>query len=171
MMLAIIGFIAIYGYLGAQNPSYDGPFIWIHFPNLAIHETGHLLFMPFGHFLMVLGGSLTQIAFPAAFTGYFYYSRQFFSSALTLFWTGQNFMDVGVYMRDAPVRQLPLTVDNLDAHDWWQLFNMMNCMDQAQLIANITHGIGVLLYLASVMAGIYYAYHTKQAIEKHRLEG
>lgn len=162
MMLAIIGFIAVYGFLGARNPSYDGPFIWLHYPDLAIHETGHLLFMPFGHFLMVLGGSLTQIAFPAIFTGYFYWTKQYFSSALTLFWTGQNFMDVAVYMADAPYRALPLTTPNPDAHDWWQLFNLMNCMGQAELIAGITHWIGVLLYIASVVAGVYVAYHHQQ---------
>jgi len=162
MMLAIIGFVAVYGFCGSLNPSYDGPFIWLHYPDLAIHETGHLLFMPFGIFLMLLGGSLTQIAFPAVFTGYFFYSRQLFSSALTLFWTGQNFMDVSVYMRDAPVRQLPLTVDNIDAHDWWQLFSRMNCMHLAEEVANVTHGIGVLLYVASVIAGVYLAYRHRR---------
>lgn len=165
MMLAIVGFVAIYGFLGARNPSYDGPFIWLHYPNLAIHETGHLLFMPFGHFLMVLGGSLTQIAFPAVFTGYFFYSRQYFSSVLTLFWTGQNFMDVAVYMADAPYRALPLTNPNIDAHDWWQLFNLMNCMNQADLIAGLTHWVGVLIYILSIIAGVYVAYWHKQTMD------
>ncbi|MGF1521733.1 MAG: hypothetical protein ACFBSF_05365 [Leptolyngbyaceae cyanobacterium] len=162
VMLTIIGFIAIYGFCGSLNPSYDGPFIWLHYPDLAIHETGHLLFMPFGRFLMLLGGSLTQILFPAAFTFYFYVSRQYFSSALTLFWTGQNFMDVAVYMRDAPIRILPLTVDNIDAHDWWQLFRMMGSLHHAGFIAGVTHGVGVLLYIASVVAGCYFAYQSHQ---------
>lgn len=165
MMLAIVGFVAIYGLMGARNPDYDGPFIWLHFPNLAIHETGHLLFMPFGHFLMVLGGSLTQIAFPAVCTGYFFYSQQYFSTVLTLFWTGQNFMDVAVYMADAPYRALPLTNPNIDAHDWWQLFNLMNCMNHAELIAGITHWIGVFIYLASIAGGVYVAYHHKQTMD------
>ncbi|MGF1460625.1 MAG: hypothetical protein ACFBSG_16560 [Leptolyngbyaceae cyanobacterium] len=168
-MLATIAFIAIYGLLGARNPSYDGPFIWLHYPNLAIHETGHLLFMPFGHFLMVLGGSLTQIAFPAVFTGYFFYSQQYFSSALTLFWTGQNFMDVAVYMADAPYRVLPLTTPNINAHDWWQLFNWWDCLSKAELIAGITHWVGVLIYLASIVAGVYIAYLHKQTMdERHQ---
>ena len=165
-MMAIIGFIAIYGFFGARNPSYDGPFIWLHYPDLAIHETGHLLFMPLGHFLMVLGGSLTQIAFPAVFTGYFYFTQQYFSSALTLFWTGQNFMDVAVYMADAPYRALPLTTPDINAHDWWQLFNMMNCMQHAEFIAGITHWLGVLLYVASVIAGVYVAYRHQQEMHQ-----
>jgi len=166
MMLAMIGFVAVYGFFGARNPDFNGPFIWLHYPNLAIHETGHLLFMPLGHFLMVLGGSLTQILFPAVFTGYFFYSGQYFSSALTLFWTGQNFMDVAVYMADAPYRALPLTNPNIDAHDWWQLFNLMNCLNQAELIAGITHWIGVLIYVASIVAGVYVAYLHKQTMDE-----
>lgn len=153
---AIILFVAVYGFLGSCNPSLDGPFLWLHYPDLAIHETGHLLFSPFGRFLMILGGSLTQILFPAIFTAYFYSSRQAFSSALTLFWTGQNFMDVGIYMADAPYRVLPLTVDDPNAHDWYNLFNQLNCMDQAALIAGTTHWIGVALYVLSVAAGLYF---------------
>ncbi|MEM9117156.1 MAG: hypothetical protein AAGD09_04655 [Cyanobacteria bacterium P01_F01_bin.56] len=168
MMLAIIGFIAIYGFLGARNPSYDGPFMWLHYPDLAIHETGHLLFMPFGHFLMLLGGSVTQIAFPAVFTGYFYCTQQYFSSALTLFWTGQNFMDVAVYMADAPHRVLPLTNPDINAHDWWQLFNMMNCLQNAEFIAGVTHWLGVLLYVASVIAGVYVAYQHQQEMNQRQ---
>ncbi|HEY9764263.1 MAG TPA: hypothetical protein V6D07_17165 [Trichocoleus sp.] len=154
MKTVIILLVAIYGFLGARNPGIDGPFIWLHYPDLAIHETGHLLFMPFGSFLHILGGSLTQILFPAIFTAYFFRSKQFFSSALTLFWTGQNFMDVGVYMRDAPYRLLPLTTNDPDAHDWYNLFNLMNCLDKAELIANLTHGVGVLLVIVAVIAGL-----------------
>lgn len=157
MKTAVILAIAVYGFLGALNPSYDGPFFWIHFPNLAIHETGHLLFMPFGWFLFVLGGSLTQILFPAAFTVYFFKTQQRFASAVTLFWTGQNFMDVAVYIRDAPVRLLPLTVDNIDAHDWWQLLSVMGHLNQAGAIANCVHGLGVVIYLVSVGAGLVFA--------------
>lgn len=173
LMLITIGFVAVLGFLGSLDPSYDGPLAFLHFPNLAIHETGHLLFMPFGYFLMVLGGSLTQIAFPAAFTIYFFYSQQRFSSALTLFWTGQNFMDVAVYMADAPYRQLPLTVNDIDAHDWWQLFTLMNCLNQAELIAGITHSIGVVIYIVAVIGGAYFAYQYQQDIQAtlHRRMG
>lgn len=159
----IIVFIAIYGFLGAQNPGYDGPFVWLHYPDLAIHETGHLLFMPFGTFLHILGGSLTQILFPAVFTAYFFWSGQRFSSAIALFWTGQNFMDVAVYIADAQARNLPLTVDDPDAHDWWNLLGMMGLLEHDQAIAAVIHGIGVVLYLVAVVAGFYFAYLGPQA--------
>lgn len=159
----VILLVAVYGFFGCLNPGLDGPFIWLHYPDLAIHETGHLLFMPFGRFLRILGGSLTQILFPAVFTAYFFWSKQRFASALTLFWTGQNFMDVAVYVRDAPVRLLPLTVDNPDAHDWYNLLRMVNCLQCADELGNVLHGIGVGLYLVAVAAGLYFARDRHQA--------
>src|SRR6266481_8254440 len=44
--------------------------------DLAIHEFGHVLFMPFGipvlgHTMVILGGSLTQVALPLVFVAYF----------------------------------------------------------------------------------------------------
>jgi hypothetical protein len=38
---------------------------WIHGPNLIFHEAGHVIFMPFGEFTMILGGSLMQCIVPA----------------------------------------------------------------------------------------------------------
>ena len=34
---------------------------FLHMINLPFHEAGHIIFSPFGHYLMVLGGSLTQV--------------------------------------------------------------------------------------------------------------
>lgn len=44
--------------------------------DLAIHEFGHMLFMPFGvaflgHTMVILGGSLTQVMVPLIFVLYF----------------------------------------------------------------------------------------------------
>lgn len=42
--------------------AYD-PYEWhlIDGVNLVIHEAGHIVFMPFGEFIMIAGGSLFQI--------------------------------------------------------------------------------------------------------------
>src|SRR2546423_8813699 len=47
----------------------------------AIHEFGHMLFMPFGipilgSTMVILGGSLTQVAFPFVFVAYFMRKRE-----------------------------------------------------------------------------------------------
>ena len=44
--------------------------------DLPIHETGHLLFRVFGEFMMIAGGSLFQVIFPAVFVGYFIWQKE-----------------------------------------------------------------------------------------------
>ena len=40
--------------------------------DLAIHETGHLVFNPFGEFIGFAGGTLFQLIMPLLFAGYFW---------------------------------------------------------------------------------------------------
>ncbi len=49
--------LAIYGYFCLRSP---GDYRWIDSLDLAIHETGHLLFAFDGETLMVMGGTLFQ---------------------------------------------------------------------------------------------------------------
>ena len=46
--------------------------------DLAIHETGHLLFRILGEFMGIAGGSLFQVIFPAVFVGYFIWQKKGF---------------------------------------------------------------------------------------------
>jgi len=57
--------------------------------DLPIHETGHLLFLLLGEFMMIAGGSLFQVIFPAVFVGYFIWQRSYYSAAIVVFWVGQ----------------------------------------------------------------------------------
>src|SRR5258708_1757952 len=77
--------------------------------DLPIHEFGHLLFRPFGEFMMVAGGSLFQVIMPLIFFGYFFWKRQFYSEAIVSLWVGQSIFNVYVYAADAVVMQLVLT--------------------------------------------------------------
>ena len=83
--------------------------LWIvrTFTFLPLHEGGHFLFRFFGRTLYVLGGSFWQIMFP--FLWFIIAVKERSQVApFPLFWTGENMMDVSLYMRDAPVRFLPL---------------------------------------------------------------
>ena len=71
--------------------------------DLPIHETGHLIFHPFGEFLGIAGGSLFQVILPAVFVGYFVWREQYYSAAIVLFWVGQSILNVWVYAADAVV--------------------------------------------------------------------
>lgn len=111
--------------------------------NLLVHETGHLVFVPFGELLTTLGGSLFQIIVPAVFVGYFVTRSDYFSAALTTFWVGINVINVSVYARDAIVMQLPLiTGDNL-GHDWHNALSMMGLLRH-------TESIGLSIYVTGI---------------------
>jgi hypothetical protein len=67
--LIFAGVLAVYFLWIAYDPMLGS---FLDMVDLPIHETGHLLFRPFGEFMMVAGGSLFQEIVPAVFVGYFY---------------------------------------------------------------------------------------------------
>src|SRR6478672_13833919 len=78
--------------------------------DLPIHETGHLIFSPFGEFMMVAGGSLFQVLVPLIFAANFaFWQRSYYSAAIVMLWAGQSLLNVWVYASDAVVGQLVLT--------------------------------------------------------------
>jgi hypothetical protein len=103
--------------------------------NLIIHEAGHFVFMPFGDFLGVAGGSLFQVIMPALFVGYFYRSGQLYSAALTLFWVGESTLNVSVYAGDAVKQQLPLLGGDGATHDWGYLLGRLGLLGATREIA------------------------------------
>src|SRR6476661_8058209 len=72
--LALAGLLALLTW-GAFHNEY-GQVPIVSDVSTAIHEFGHMLFMPFGipilgTTMVILGGSLTEVAFPLLFVGYF----------------------------------------------------------------------------------------------------
>ncbi len=135
--------------LSLAIPEQPGSFL--HWIDLAFHEAGHLVFAPFGRTLMLLGGTILQLAVPAALCGYFLKQRSPFSAAFCLFWFGENFIDVSVYMADARALRLPLVGGG--EHDWNNLFYQFGLLaeDRVSAIATTTHHLGVLLMLGAAL--------------------
>lgn len=128
--------------------------------DLVAHEAGHLLFSYFGEYLMVLGGTIGQLLVPAAFTFYFAMRRELFSGTVTLFWTGQNFFNISVYVRDAQAMALPLvTVGGGEdtIHDWNYILAKLGLLRWDQAIGTGVFIIGLLVCVVSVVAGFYYS--------------
>jgi hypothetical protein len=117
--------------------------------NLAIHEAGHLVFQPFGEVLMLLGGSLLQVALPAAIAAESAWRRkERFGAGMVLLWTAESMANVSVYIADASARSLPLLTDDPDTHDWWQLLGRWDLLEADSTIAGIVHGSAWVVYLA-----------------------
>lgn len=125
--------------------------------NLLVHEGGHMVFMPFGQFMYVLGGSLMQVLLPALFVIYFYWRDEMYSAALVLFWVGENLLNVSNYAADALKMQLPLLFGDDSIHDWnWLLFETHQ-LRHTDTIALIIRLLGTLTIITAAGWSIYEA--------------
>ena len=129
--------------------------------DLPIHEFGHLLFRPFGQFLMVAGGSLFQVIMPAIFVGYFIWQRSFYSAAIVLFWVGQSILNVWVYAADAIVMKLVLTSGFTGSegsfHDWNYLLTATGLLSSTKIVAGAIRLAGTLVIISAVVFSTYYS--------------
>lgn len=130
--------------------------------DLPIHETGHLLFRPFGQFMMVAGGSLFQVIFPAVFVGYFIWQRSFYSAAIVLLWVGQSILNVWVYASDAVVMQLVLTSGFTGTegsfHDWNYLLTETGLIDSVKGVAKVIRFFGSVTIVVASVAAVYLSF-------------
>ena len=129
--------------------------------DLPIHETGHLLFRPFGEFMGVAGGSLFQVIMPAVFVGYFAWHHKRYSAAIVLFWVGQSILNVWVYAADAVVMRLVLTSgltgNEGSFHDWNYLLTTTGLIGSTNIVAGIIRAVGSLVIIAAAAFSIYYS--------------
>jgi hypothetical protein len=128
---------------------------FLHSIILPFHEFGHVLFMPFGRFMAILGGSLFQVLMPLGLMLVFLVrQRDTFGASATLWWCGQSLVDLSPYILDAPYRALPLVGGGgEDGHDWGNLLTMTGMLDHATSLARLCFGAGVLVMLAGLAWG------------------
>ena len=115
--------------------------------DLAIHETGHLVFAPFGEFVGFAGGTLFQLIMPLTFVGYFARRDDGHSASVALWWVGQNCGHIAYYVADARAQELPLVGGG--EHDWNYLLGELGLLAHDQGISRAIVLVGVLLVLGS----------------------
>jgi hypothetical protein len=137
--------------------------------DLPIHEAGHLIFRPFGEFMMVAGGSLFQVIFPAVFVGYFLWRKQYYAAATVGLWVGQSILNVWVYAADAVKMQLVLTSGFTGSegsfHDWNYLLERTGLLNSTNKVAGVIRLFGTLTILASAAAAVYFSFRPEPAEE------
>ena len=121
---------------------------FIHRPLLVFHEAGHVVFMPFGQWVSVLGGTLGQLIMPVILAGALLFKNQDpFGAAIGLWFLGVSLLDIAPYMFDALHPQLTLlsgTTGEAGGHDWVFLFSSVGWLEQSQRLGAITHKLGAL---------------------------
>ncbi len=126
---------------------------FLHGPNLIFHEAGHVIFMPFGDFIGILGWTLGQCLMPIIVGSVFFFKEANpFWASIALWWLWQNLTDVALYISDAWARSLPLIGGmSEEAHDWGNLLSMMDIIEYDFTLGIITHYIGMIFMILGLM--------------------
>jgi hypothetical protein len=132
---------------------------FLHRPLLIFHEAGHVILMPLGHWMMILGGTLGQLIMPLILGGALLVkNRDPFGAAVGLWFLGVSVMDVAPYMYDALHPQLMLlsgSTGEEGGHDWIYLFSSVGLLQKAQVIGSVTHKLGALVTLLALTWGAW----------------
>jgi hypothetical protein len=153
---ALVLGLAIWTLLFARTPlSPDAMESFLHLPDLVFHEAGHILFSPFGQFMTVLGGSLTQVAIPIIAGAAFLRQEQPFNVAIMAWWAGQNLVDLAPYIADARSLSLVLlggrTGAEVEGHDWEFILTTLGVTHLDRGIGTATHAIGILIMAGALI--------------------
>ncbi len=141
--------------------NYVNDSVW-HLVNLPFHEFGHILFRPFGRLMTSLGGSIAQVLMPVICLAVFLIkTRDTFAASFTMWWTGQNFMDLAPYINDARSLTLPLLGGNTGRtspygfHDWEFILRETKLLRYDHVLANLADTLGTLLMICAFVWGAY----------------
>jgi hypothetical protein len=120
--------------------------------DLGIHETGHLVFGPFGELIGFAGGTLFQLIMPALFVGYFVRRGDQHAASVALWWIGQNCANISIYAADARAQELPLVGGG--EHDWAYMLGRFGWLSHDQGVGRAFHALAVLLMLGATLWGL-----------------
>lgn len=129
----------------------------LHGSILIFHEAGHVLFMPFGEFMMVLGGSLFQLVVPAFFVVYFALRRDVYAACFAALYLAASMANLAVYIADARAGQLPLLGGERSNHDWTFLLIEMKVLDRDIVIGRFVHNLAVMVFWIALAGGVWAA--------------
>ncbi|MDH4184098.1 MAG: zinc ribbon domain-containing protein [Nitrospinota bacterium] len=139
--------------------------IWVinmlHLVNLPFHEAGHIFFTPFGRFMQVLGGSLTQTLIPLVCLGGFLVAwRDPFAASVAWWWTGENLLDLAPYIDDARAGEMMLIGgitgrENPDFHDWKNLLMWTGTLKHDHTLAKLAIFSGTMMMISALCWGGY----------------
>ena len=135
----------------------DGQFVagsFLHLINLPFHEAGHVLFSPFGAFMMSLGGSLLQVLIPIVCVVSFVRRDDRYAACVCAWWTGQSLVDLAPYIADARALQLVLlggfTGAEVEGHDWEAILTALGWLRYDRTLGYLAHWTGSLAMVAAI---------------------
>lgn len=130
---------------------------FIHRPLLIFHEAGHVIFLPFGQWVMVLGGTLGQLIMPVILgAALLVKNRDPFGASIGLWFFGVSLLDIAPYMYDALHPQLILLsgmTGEEGGHDWIYLFSSLGLLRASQWFGGVIHTLGAFTTILAMVWG------------------
>ena len=141
---------------------YENYYSFLDNVNLIFHEAGHVILWFWWEFITAWGGTIFQLLIPSIFLGYFRLRRVNLAWQLSLFWVGQNFLNISIYAADAIKQELPLLNPN-GSHDWTYLLDKLWILAHADVTGKIFFALGSVLIFLSLWY-MFYDWIKRQAI-------
>jgi hypothetical protein len=129
---------------------------WFEGLTLLVHELGHVLFQPFGEFMMIAGGSITQLLVPIVAGFLLLRQGELFGVVLGGGWLSISMYGVARYMADAEEMALPLVGMGSDPeHDWHYILETWDAVGRCGIYAG---RLGTLAGFIGLLACAYGAW-------------
>jgi hypothetical protein len=122
----------------------------------GVHELGHLAFAPFGELLTIAGGSIAQVALPAAAIGLFAHRKDRYAVAVCGCWLAISLGQLAVYIGDARAESLDLVSFSPEGggHDWNYLLERWNLLRRDVALGHFTRFVGWLVLALSWLVAL-----------------
>ena len=128
----------------APHSAAEPPWLFLDYANLIFHEAGHVVFMIFGDFPHILGGSLGQLLVPAIVLIAFLRQEDRFAAGFSIFWLGESAANLSYYVADARAQVLPLLGGDPDGHDWSWLLGRLHALPYDTAIGGLLYFLAVV---------------------------
>ena len=138
---------------------------WFAGLTLALHELGHLIFMPLGSTLGLLGGSIMQLLAPLAAAIYLWRRQHdYFGLAVGGCWLSYSTWELATYIGDASREQLPLVgFGGNPQHDWAVLLTRWHLLNHDSTIAFLVRACALLTWAAAVTFAGWLCYRIRRS--------
>jgi hypothetical protein len=147
-----LALIAIWGWFALVKNDQTPIFVYF---NIAVHETGHVLFRPFGELTMLIMGSGFEVLFPLGVGVYFLLrKRDPISTAICWGWAASALASAATYIADADDGRLALLgATGPDAAGDWERILGAEFFDKVALadpIAGTVRSFGFVLWFVAL---------------------
>jgi hypothetical protein len=156
--------IAVWGWFALVKNDQTPIFVYL---NIAVHETGHVLFRPFGELIMLMMGSGFEVLFPFAVGVYFLLRRRdLVATAVSWGWAASALASAATYIGDADDGRLALLgATGPDAAGDWERILGVEFFDKvflADRIAGTVRTVGFVLWIVALGLAVWAIVHNRQ---------